>query len=198
MKFYVYEHYANNENLPFYVGKGLKARPYAKKSRNRRWNSIVKKYGRTVKIVFENLTNEEALSQERKLIEKYKKLGGCRANFTLGGSGALGFKFSKDQIKSRLIGNSFKLGHKASEASKLKMSKAKLGSKQSEAHKLAIAQANNGGRNFKVIDKKDKVIWQGSLISKCAKDLSLVVANIHRCLKGERKSHKNYRIVYEG
>ena len=102
--YYVYEHIRNDNNTVFYVGKGRGWRAYTK-SRNPHHDRIAKKYGFTVRIVKDNLTEEEAFNLEKEVIANYIfNLGygidieGLRkpdsmynlTNLTLGGDGNYG------------------------------------------------------------------------------------------------------------
>ena len=68
--YYVYEHIRNDNNSCFYVGKGHGNRAYSK-NRNEHHDRIVKKYGMTVNIVKDNLSEEEAYKFEHELICDY-------------------------------------------------------------------------------------------------------------------------------
>ena len=72
----------------FYVGMGLLSRAHTKHSRNKWWKNIVKKYGYTVEIVFENLKVWEACELEIyhiKSIGRRDKGFGTLVNMTDGG-----------------------------------------------------------------------------------------------------------------
>ena len=72
--YYVYEHIRLDNNTCFYVGKGRKNRAYIK-TRNKAHDEIAKKYGMKVKIIKDNLTEDEALLLEYETIKKYIDLG---------------------------------------------------------------------------------------------------------------------------
>lgn len=65
---YVYGHYKADTDELFYIGKGKDKRAWDKHSRNKHWNAVVKKHGYTVKILVDNLTDEEAYKRETELI----------------------------------------------------------------------------------------------------------------------------------
>jgi hypothetical protein len=74
---YVYGHYDNQGNV-FYIGNGIGDRAFAKSTRDRHatWFYYVNKYLKgqyEVKIIKDNLTNEEAEELEAELILKYSK-----------------------------------------------------------------------------------------------------------------------------
>lgn len=93
----VYEHYYNNEKLPFYVGQGKLERAFVLKSsrRNNKYNEKVKDANLIrVKIVAIDISKEDAENLEEELIAKYKRQidGGSLVNIEKRTSG--GFKKS--------------------------------------------------------------------------------------------------------
>lgn len=84
--FYVYAHQKPNGEI-FYIGKGSGNRLQTTGNRSEFWKRIVKKYGFTAIKLVENLTEKESFEKEIELIAKYKALGQCVANFTIGGDG---------------------------------------------------------------------------------------------------------------
>jgi hypothetical protein len=82
---YVYGHYKADDGKLFYIGKGNGRRAWRNDSRNRHWQNIVNKHGLVVKIIEDNLTDEEAFEKERQLIAEVgvKNL----ANAVSGGAG---------------------------------------------------------------------------------------------------------------
>ena len=69
-RFCVYEHIRNDNKMCFYVGKGTLKRAKSK-HRNEHHDRIVEKYGMTVRIVKQNLTEEDAFALEEKIIRHY-------------------------------------------------------------------------------------------------------------------------------
>jgi len=67
---YVYGHYKADTGELFYIGKGIGKRAWEKRRRNDHWNNTVNKHGYIVKILHENLSEEEAFNKERELIEE--------------------------------------------------------------------------------------------------------------------------------
>ena len=109
----VYVHRRNDTKTIFYVGIGSHRRSKSKNGRNSWWTKIVNKYGFTVEILYENLTNYEAKQKEIKLIKDYKKQGIQLCNLTDGGDGRLGgtqTKEWKEKHSNFLRGNSYGLG----------------------------------------------------------------------------------------
>lgn len=65
---YVYGHYKKDTDELFYIGKGTGKRAWSKNHRNHYWKFVVNKHGLTVKIIVDNLTDEEAFVKEIQLI----------------------------------------------------------------------------------------------------------------------------------
>ena len=85
-KYYVYAH-SNEKFGTFYVGKGSGERLYKTANRSAFWKRIVKKYGYTVSILDDCLSEESAFERECHWIKHFKDAQQCVANFTLGGDG---------------------------------------------------------------------------------------------------------------
>lgn len=85
----VYVHKKSTDGSIFYVGKGKgKKRAYAKSSRTELWKRTEAKHGRTVHIVFDGLSNEDACALESLIILQIERKN--LVNFTNGGEGAPG------------------------------------------------------------------------------------------------------------
>jgi len=93
---YVYQHIRLDTNEVFYVGIGKEeSRSRSHKSRSTHWKYIVNKTRYSIKIVAENISYEDALDLEKKLINSIGRadLGkGPLVNKTDGGEGFLGYK----------------------------------------------------------------------------------------------------------
>lgn len=162
--FYVYEHWRLDTNSCFWVGKGYDGRAYDF-SRNRYYNNIVKKirnlgFEVEVKIIFDRLSEKEALRLEIERILLYRSLGVSLANMTNGGEGVSGLRHSEETIaKLRVI--TANRPHKShSEETKKKIGKANSislrgrknlehsvrlrGRTLTEEHKAAISLGSRG------------------------------------------------------
>lgn len=135
----------------FYVGKGKDYRAYDRKRRNKYFKNILKITKCGVKIVFSDLTEDEAFTKEIELIEMYKKKDQCEANLTKGGEGASGIPLSESKklvftmngkhhsqkTKEKMRESS--TGQIMSKESRLKMSLAKKGTKMSIETRLKMS-----------------------------------------------------------
>ena len=59
----------------FYVGKGTRGRAWATHGRNTHWQRTVAKYGHSVILLADNLTQEQAIEEEAALIAYFKPFG---------------------------------------------------------------------------------------------------------------------------
>jgi len=87
----VYLHRRKDTNEVFYVGIGKDSyRVGRKANRNKYWHNIVNKHGYTKEVIIKNVTWDEAITEEIKLIKEYgrKDIGsGNLVNMTRGGEG---------------------------------------------------------------------------------------------------------------
>ena len=186
--FYTYAHYTPEGRL-FYIGKGQGRRAYFFHKRNNYWNNVVAKYGKPiVKIIAKDLSETEAFIHERKLIKLYKEAGKILCNLSDGGDGFSGLHHSnefKEKMRQFHKGNTWRLNIPTS------------------AKQKAIASKLFKGNNYAAGNTRQrKWIWVGTHIKtgevvkyigeKEMKSAGLQHANIIKCLKGERKSHKGY------
>lgn len=116
--YYVYEHIRLDNNTCFYIGKGHGKR-CNNKSRNEHHDRIVNKVGMKVKIIKDNLSEDEAYQLERELICHYVfdlKYGidiigynnnpnenGHLTNHTFGGDGSYGMVHSEEWCEQHSI-----------------------------------------------------------------------------------------------
>ncbi len=137
--FIVYIHVRPDTNEPFYVGKGVPGREIRLCGRNQHWKNVVNKNkGKfKVEILFENLTEDEALLKEREIELELKDRGYILTNIIECGikAGTNGMKHS-DKTKQKqskfwkqyyIENSSPKKGIKMSKESSLKKSKAMVG-----------------------------------------------------------------------
>lgn len=101
--FYVYIHIRPDINEPFYVGKGKNNRCKTKYGRNRHWHNIVNKNNNIFeyKIIFENLTEEQALLKENEVEKELKEKGYKLVNIAkTGEKGSSGVKMTDSHKKA--------------------------------------------------------------------------------------------------
>jgi len=85
--FYVYEYYNKCNDEVFYVGKGTGGRKDELHNRSSYFKATYQKYRCGVRIIEDNLTNEEACIKEVERISDLKSVGQAYCNFTAGGTG---------------------------------------------------------------------------------------------------------------
>jgi len=135
--FIVYIHIRPDINEPFYVGKGVPGREIRLCGRNQHWKNIVNKNNGIFvpKILFEELTEEEALLKEREIELDLKNKGYILSNIIECGvkAGTTGMKHSEEskrKISEGLKGHiSPNKGKKQSKETCDKKSKSMLGKK---------------------------------------------------------------------
>ena len=135
--FIVYIHVRPDINEPFYVGKGIPGREIRTCGRNQYWHNIVNKNNGIFefKILFERLSEEEALLKERKIELDLKNKGYILTNIIECGvkAGTTGMKHSEEskrKISEGLKGHiSPNKGKKQSKETCDKKSKSMLGKK---------------------------------------------------------------------
>jgi hypothetical protein len=178
-------------------------RPYRKDKRNDIWYKITNKTDYVVEILHNNITWEEALNIEIKLIKQYGRLNnntGILANMTDGGEGGYN-KVVSDETKEKLrIVNT---GTKKTESTRKKMSESQKrvgnippsfkGKKRSELHTKILIESNQSpiiqmDINFNPIKKWDSI--------KEAQD-NLKCNNISAVCRGKRNFAGGFRWTYE-
>jgi hypothetical protein len=135
--FIVYIHIRPDINEPFYVGKGVPGREIRLCGRNQHWKNIVNKNNGAfkVKILFKELSEEEALLKEREIELDLKNKGYILTNIIECGikAGTTGMKHSEEskrKISEGLKGHiSPNKGKKQSKETCGKKSKSMLGKK---------------------------------------------------------------------
>lgn len=147
--FYVYVWIRKDTNNVFYVGKGTKNRYKDLSMRNRYFLNIVNKLGMDnieIKIIENNLTEQEAFDKEKEYIKHYIDNGIKLANMTSGGEGSSDwYKQLTDEEKEhhREISKSF-LGKHHTEETKKKMSESANGRKWDDEHKQMFSDLAKG------------------------------------------------------
>lgn len=130
----VYEHYYNNEELPFYVGEGTLQRAFVLGGNRRTsyYNEKAKDINLIkVKIVAIDITIEEAIKLETELINKYKRIsdGGSLINIDYKRGGGLRTSLEKPVYQFTISGEFIAKYRSAAEAARiLGLNQANIGS----------------------------------------------------------------------
>jgi group I intron endonuclease len=134
--------YVREDDSPYYVGMGRKQRPFAKHAHRQDKGDFKPQNIEQIKIVHENLSQEDAYKLEIFYIQKYGRKcdGGILINLTEGGEGA---KHNEETRKKLSL---IKTGTKASEETKRKMSAIRKGKKMppGTGQKGALTRLSNG------------------------------------------------------
>jgi hypothetical protein len=190
--FIVYIHIRPDINEPFYVGKGVPGREIRTCGRNQYWHNIVNKNNGIFesKILFEGLSEEEALLKEREIELDLKNKGYILTNIIECGvkAGTTGMKHSEEskrKISERLKGHiSPNKGKKQSKETCDKKSKSMMG-----VMNKSILQ----------YDLEDNFIKDWSSISEAYLSLNKKITNgcINLACKGKIKTAFGYKWKYK-
>ena len=138
----VYLHLKSDDLSPFYVGKGKRRRAFTRSERSAFWRRVAEKHGFTVKILREDMSEDDAFLLEKSLISFIgrRDLGtGPLVNHTDGAEGSSGYRHTQSAKKkisdaskmmsaeSRAIGAAKRAGRKDSDEVRLKKSISSIG-----------------------------------------------------------------------
>lgn len=196
-KYYIYRHIRLDTNEVFYIGKGSKdvirnpyKRAFSKKNRNNYWRNIVNLTKYDIEIILESDNQEFIRNKEIEFIKIYGRKDlqlGTLVNFTNGGEGVLGYKFTEEQKLK--MSNSHK-GKKLSPETCKKLSLIKIGNtnhlgKLCSKHRAeAIGKGNKGKIRTQEMREKYSKSKLGKKMSEETKE------KIRKSLLG-RKYNKN-------
>lgn len=158
----VYEHYYDNEELPFYVGEGTLQRAFVLCGNRRTsyYNEKAKDINLIkVKIVAIDVSNEEALEIETNLINKYGKIseGGSLVNMDYKRGGGRRESIEKKVYQFDKNGNFIKCYNSITEAEKdtnIKLCNISLCAKGHPNHKTAGGFVWRFSNNFELLDRQ--------------------------------------------
>lgn len=153
-QFYVYAYYLKSTNHIFHIGKGTGNRyKNTSNSRNQYFKNIINKYKDDVdvKILKNNLTEQEAWDLEKELIKKYKSLGQCETNLHEGGCGGNTGNYDNPErsrklseaAKKRIGAKNPHYGKHLTEEQKKRISECHKGKKLSLEHIQKLKEANS-------------------------------------------------------
>jgi len=190
--FIVYIHIRPDINEPFYVGKGIPKRDKSKYGRNQYWHNIVNKNNGVFesKILFEGLSEEEALLKEREIELDLRNKGYILANIAECGvkAGTTGMKHSEES--KRKISEGLK-GH-------ISPNKGKKMSKES-CEKKSKSMMGVMNKSILQYDLQDNFIKEWSSISEAYLSLNKKITNgcINLACKGKIKTAFGYKWKYK-
>jgi hypothetical protein len=137
-KFYVYEHWRPDRGECFYVGKGNGMRAHDMRVRNKYHKRVQQKLSGLgliveVRIIADNLSEKDAFSREIERIAFWKNDGADLCNYTSGGEGSSGIKFTEERRKQ--ISEILRARPPISEETRQKLSRAAMGNQRGKGKK---------------------------------------------------------------
>lgn len=199
-RFYIYVWIRLDKNEVFYVGKGSNNRYKDMSMRNKYFLNVVNKIGMDnieIKIIEDNLTEDEAFEKEILYIEYYKNNENHLTNMTKGGEGSSNwyeFLSEEEKERHREKSRSF-VGRTHSEKTKRKMSESAKGRKWDEEHKKMFSEKAKGRSGYwkgkKLSEETRRKLSESKKGSKMSEETK---EKISKTLKG-RKGTTN-KIVY--
>jgi hypothetical protein len=190
--FIVYIHIRPDINEPFYVGKGVPGREIRTCGRNQYWHNIINKNNGIFesKILFEGLSEKEALLKEREIELDLKNKGYILTNIIECGikAGTTGMKHSEES--KRKISEGLK-GHTSPNKGK-KMS-------QESCDKKSKSMIGVMNKSILQYDLQDNLIKEWSSVSEAYLSLNKKITNgcINLACKGKIKTAFGYKWKYK-
>lgn len=209
-RFYVYAYYEPGSDKPFYIGKGSGKRandhlsprchsrrdqvptPFYKKLRKLLRTGVTPK----IKFLHEDLTEVDAFTRERELIEEIgrRDLGtGPLTNVTCGGEGTVGYWTADAREKQSLR----KIGRKLPPGTGEKIAASNLGKKRTpeSCKRIVAAKRAAYGRPVKSVDPRTGETRVYPAVAEVAKH-GFTRENVTACCKGRLKTHKGLTWSY--
>lgn len=141
--FYVYEWYNIDTQEVFYVGKGSGKRYQSTQGRNTLFQEYIKNNKTDVRIVYDNLTEEEAFQKELELYEKYYQIGQSQCNLAKPGKGGCHFVWTEEMKEYWSENNPMKEEKQRQRMRENNPMKNKeIAMKNGQAHKIAVIIGN--------------------------------------------------------
>ena len=180
--YYVYAWYRKSTGEIFHIGKGKNDRyKETKQHRNQYFINTINAYKDDVdvRILKDQLTNEEACNLERQLIAKYKAIGQCKTNLHEGGCGGYTGKYDdpirNEKISAKAIGRyagekNPMYGKTHTKEVRAKISAANKGKILSPEHIEKLRKANTGRKKTPEEIEKLRQANLGHIMSQESKD----------------------------
>jgi len=194
--FIVYIHIRPDTNEPFYVGKGVPGREIRTCGRNQHWKNIVNKNNGIFesKILFEELSEEEALLKEREIELDLKNKGYILTNIIECGvkAGTTGMKHSEESKQKMSEYWKQYYNENSSPKKGIKMSK-----ESSEKKSKSMMGVMN--KSILQYDLQDNFIKEWPSISEAYLSLNKKITNgcINLACKGKIKTAFGYKWKYK-
>jgi hypothetical protein len=194
--FIVYIHIRPDINEPFYIGKGVPGREIRTCGRNQHWKNIVNKNNGVFesKILFEGLSEEEALLKEREIELDLKNKGCILTNIIECGvkAGTTGMKHSEESKQKISDGLKQYYNENPSPKKGIKMSK-----ESSEKKSKSMIGVMN--KSILQYDLQDNLIKEWSSVSEAYLSLNKKITNgcINLACKGKIKTAFGYKWKYK-
>lgn len=224
-QYYVYIHFKEGTDIPFYVGKGklrksmltgdvplYYERAYTRFDRNPIWKRTANKYGVRVEIYASCQTNKESQLLEIALIKKFGRKDiktGILVNMTHGGDGGAMViteerrKQASQYMKDNPVTPEWRVNMTAGRRKVVSGSQIKKGQKLSLEWRANLAKGKLGSKNpffgkLTPISKKVKNTITGIVypsITTAAKVENIPLTILYNCLEGQNKINKYPHIV---
>lgn len=205
-EFYTYEYYVEDTDEVFYIGKGKGDRAFSGR-RNKFCEDMKSTHNWKVRIIKDNLTEEEAFAEEIRLIKHYRENTDYRiTNRTDGGDGASGLIVS-EEVK-RKISESSKLKWQDEEFKKNQMYHRQHGVYKSKEFSMKISALTkgelNGNYNNRWNEKQKRHLSEKRKLLGLAKGINNPKATKIMCIEtGEifdyiGLAQKKYGVKHEG
>jgi hypothetical protein len=146
---YVYGHYKADTGELFYIGKGTGKRAWVLDGRNPYWNNVVNKHGVEIKILYNDLTEEEAFNKEKELIQE---IGLDNLTNILEGGQGITSELAKELAVARWQNDEYRRNHSESMVTR----------SQNKAWRIKMKELYDGTKLYESICNRNKQQSQDS------------------------------------
>ena len=159
-KFYVYEHWRSDKDLPFYVGKGHGPRAADMLNGRNDGHKVVQQELASIsaqikiKMVAELVDEKSAFLLERQRISFWREMGVPLVNLTIGGEGCSGYKHTPEEIAKCVA---FHTGRKRSPETRERIAAKARGRPANLAVIAMLAALNRGKKRIFTDEHKAKI-----------------------------------------